>query len=767
MQTSPEAAARAAQTGRERTHATLVALAIGGAAASLVFVRLHSGEVKLAQVSPTDLANYYYPVAELVGRRLAAGELPLWNPFSCSGTPLLAALQPAVLHPTTWLAAWLPTAQAMLLALWLQIALAAMLTAAALRAGGLHPVASGLGGLFYAQACLLGSVAWPPAVGAMAWFPALWLCVEKLAAAPRFRWWLLLAVVTALQLLAGFPQYVVYGFYWLGPYALLRLFEVSREHAAPGTPRPPLVRRAAWMVLALCLGFGLAGVQLLPTAELARQSSRAQALSADEIHYLEASTRPAAQLVANAVDPRPRNPTFDLGSGTGYLGIASVLALVAALARTLRRPTTLSLLAAGALALLLSDGFRGPGAPLFALYHELPTGGLFRTPERLRFLYVVSLLVLASRGLDALLRDPGDGRSRRLLVALAATAVGVAVLGESGAAWRAAGALALSAGLLLGPGRKGLRSLHTGLAAGWVLLTVVDLWLATAPSGALHDYPPEVSERYRAPSRGGWIVPAEMERLKALPDFVRVEPIDFLPHHAAGPAFGLYRSTCYEPLAPGQWRALHETLLPDDPARGPIANPPPRSAPTFYDVASVGVIVLPTQGRSAAHPNPDALPRAYLVESSRFATAQEAYRHIRDGSFDFHRGVLLEDAAVSDEPDASRARAAPRQVQSLPPARIVRYEPEAVEIEVAPERDAWLVLTDTFHPGWEARVDGAPAPILRANGLYRAVRVSAGSQRVGFEYRPMSLRAGLAVSLLSALAVAVLAWQGGRRGWLR
>ncbi|MDH3214463.1 MAG: hypothetical protein OEM05_18455, partial [Myxococcales bacterium] len=37
-----------------------------------------------------DFVNYYLPNAEYAGSRLAAGELPLWNPHQSAGTPFLA-----------------------------------------------------------------------------------------------------------------------------------------------------------------------------------------------------------------------------------------------------------------------------------------------------------------------------------------------------------------------------------------------------------------------------------------------------------------------------------------------------------------------------------------------------------------------------------------------------------------------------------------------------------------------------------------------------
>jgi hypothetical protein len=732
----------------------LVAVGLAVVAGSLLWLRYHAGEVDPARLELTDLVNYYYPVADLVGRALARGELPLWDPASCSGIPLLATLQPAVLYPPTWLAAVLPTDDALFVSLWIHVLAAGGFVALALRAGGLHPVAAGLGGVFYLHACLLGNLMWPPAVAVMAWLPALWLCVEKLAAqsSPSWGWWSFLSVATALQVLAGYPQYVAYGFYWLGPYALVRLFEAGRSGEVTASA---LIRRGAFMAVAVALGLGLAGAQLLPAAELAGQSSRGQALTAEEVHYLDVGTRPASRVVRNALDPRPKNPTFDLRAGTGYLGIASLLALVAAFVRRAGRPTTIYLAVAGIASLLLSDGFNGVAGPLFALYHELPTTGFFRTPERLRLISLLCLIVLVCRGLDELLREQ---RERRLILlgVLGATAIAIALLGGPGSIWRALAAFGLVALLISVPIRGPRREVVAWL---WVAFVVADLTLATAPSGVLHDYPRQLSEQYRAGFRSARIDQAMLDELKALPPFTRVEPHGFIPFVGAGPAAGINRPTCYGPLAPAQWRTLHELLQPERRLVGPIGNPKPRDAPTFYDVLSVSHLVMGRKGQAVVTPNEDALPRAYLVEAASRATQREAFEHIRDASFDFSRGVLLEEATPSGPSDA-------RRTSELPPARIVDYRADRVEIAIAPERAAWLVLTDTFYPGWHAEVGGLPARILRANGLVRAVRVEAGEQRVIFRYRPASWRAGLGVSLLSAGAIGGLAWAGRRRSWL-
>jgi hypothetical protein len=55
----------------------------------------------------------------------------------------------------------------------------------------------------------------------------------------------------------------------------------------------------------------------------------------------------------------------------------------------------------------------------------------------------------------------------------------------------------------------------------------------------------------------------------------------------------------------------------------------------------------------------------------------------------------------------------------------------------APAGGGWVVLNDVWHPWWFAELDGAPAPILRANVMFRAVAIPEGRHRVRFLFEPL------------------------------
>ena len=85
----------------------------------------------------------------------------------------------------------------------------------------------------------------------------------------------------------------------------------------------------------------------------------------------------------------------------------------------------------------------------------------------------------------------------------------------------------------------------------------------------------------------------------------------------------------------------------------------------------------------------------------------------------------------------------------VPPgtARIERYSSLEVIVNVETPAPTFLVVSDTFYPGWHAYLDGIEAPILRGDLTFRVVEVPAGTHRVVFRFEPASVFVGIAISL--------------------
>jgi hypothetical protein len=149
--------------------------------------------------------------------------------------------------------------------------------------------------------------------------------------------------------------------------------------------------------------------------------------------------------------------------------------------------------------------------------------------------------------------------------------------------------------------------------------------------------------------------------------------------------------------------------------------------------------------------NNDAWPRAFVTQSLEFNERNKVRIDHSDT-----RIIRIE---LSDKP-ADHPLLVERSADT---ALIVDYQPERVDIEVNLARDGFLILTDSYYPGWKVTVDGVEKPILRANGAFRAVELTDGRHLVRFAFDPPSFKLGMAVSIAGGLSVLGLLILGNSR----
>ena len=146
--------------------------------------------------------------------------------------------------------------------------------------------------------------------------------------------------------------------------------------------------------------------------------------------------------------------------------------------------------------------------------------------------------------------------------------------------------------------------------------------------------------------------------------------------------------------------------------------------------------------------DPAALPRAFVAARARCVDDRGALALLRARAIAPAEEVLLADCA---SPPAPAAR-----ITVAPEAHIIVDEPARVVVAASTDAPAWLVLTDTWFPGWRARVDGADVVVRRADHAFRAVALPPGRHEVEFTFTPRGLRAGAAITLGALAIVGVL-----------
>ena len=208
-----------------------------------------------------------------------------------------------------------------------------------------------------------------------------------------------------------------------------------------------------------------------------------------------------------------------------------------------------------------------------------------------------------------------------------------------------------------------------------------------------------------------------------------------------------------------EWMSVESAL----PSRAqPAASPAPSRGVGGEGVkeggGKVGAARWRLLGRTAqadVYENARALPRAWLAAEARVLGEEAVLGVIRTGRLPDGSGwEPLRTALVESDPGA----AAPAGGAGGGTAEVSRYEPNRVDVKTKAGVASVLVLGENHYPGWRAYLDGRPVGVLRVNYALRGVLVPAGEHEVRFVYRPKSVLAGLAVSLLMA-ALLLLWWR--------
>lgn len=691
-------------------------------------------------ISGSDYPSFFVPFHDFAREEVLAGRFPLWIPYLTCGAALHAEQHATLLYPLVApFVMGFGANSGVKLAMFLHLALcyagqyllARRLTIS--RPAATFAAVAATWGMSAIDHLAAGHVRFVVGHALIPWF--LWALLEVLAH-PAAKSGAVLATVVTLFQLGSHPQVLYYAL--LAAACWTTGWLVSRH----STGRR--IRALVWLLTAAAVTILLSGAQWLPALELVLDGS-GQAERGKTAHAAMYSMD-GSDLMRTVV------PRF---KGDELLGIASfdpdgyehergaylgMLVLPLALYGLSRASAARWQWSSAWLCLLAAEIALADHSRLWEFFCAgLPGIVWFRCQGRIFSVVGIVAALLAARGLDALVRgEPAGGRRSR-----------VALFG-----WM--------------------------LSAGFVLGDAMRRWLARLD---WHDY----AAYAKSHLRDEYIDLAALTGVAALVWFLCRSFGRELPRLAYAAAIVFLMGDLYEynvrhfQLVPpsGRW----QVVLPTD-AR------PTRFAFLLRDLGATrlslqysSAVPLAINSRVPSINTNDgavlssAVSRLFAAVERRPAPALalascdwafiESSQHWRKVTAALPRFRFIHAAAASlcerpigdcTDDDVEVLR------KGLGGTVAVRAEhPRLVEVDVEAPADGMFVLADSYYPGWHSTIDGQAAEIIRAHGVFRGVRLTAGKHRVEFVYDPLSFKVGCVMSGCGLAALATLVAFGWRQ----
>jgi hypothetical protein len=728
---------------------------------------------------PYDLIDQHYMFQQFIHHTLRAGGAPWWSPNVVGGYPIVADPLSALFYPPNVLMHLftprdlLPylalEAQSTLHLLWASFGmyfLARHLTRT--RAGAL------LAGLSWAfGAFFVWHITQLSPISSLSWLPWVLLAYSKAVRQRSLIWVSLGALAFGMLALAGHALTIlITGYLVVGITVVLvwKRWLIDRRLA---------VLTGLFGFVILLLGTGLAMVQLLPSFLFSGLTERSGFAydSAAAASYMP-------QWLATALIPNffsYRGPasywaTGDLSETNLYLGILPLFlaALGVAHAKHGDRRMMAWLVAGAFISLVFAFGSH---AWLHHLAFDLLPGfDRVRRPGDAIALVQFAEALLAAYGVKALLEPLAGPHSARtlagwlrwavladLLVAILTALALAASVGQSAQqplttvlnGLVVAGVVMFAAFLVMRYRVTGGLSMRAGLA---LILLIAAIDLGSAFAGVVYQNSASPPNTYVgldwASGASSPVVQSLLAVQKqALPDRYRMFPGPQIPSvWANGPlVWGIESASGYVVLCPRYYCELLNAANADPGsalfdllnARYFLAGKP---IAELYPGSDTKRFQLISDGSIRVYEDPTAFPRVWVARRAVYQPDANAIAYLKANA------ASLRDTVVLNAPPSEQA-ANPATPGT---ARITRYENTSVVIQASLSAPGYVVLADSYAPGWEVRIDGKAAHLYRADVAFRAVWVPAGTHEIEYRYHLPGLRLGVILSIVSLLLIVVL-----------
>jgi uncharacterized membrane protein YfhO len=704
-----------------------------------------------------DVISQIFPWKTFTIDTLKNFQIPLWNPYSFSGTPHLANYQSAVLSPFNLTFFVLPFIDAWSLMVLRQPLLAGLFMYLCLRSLKVSKEGSVIGSIsFMFCGFIVTWMAYETLAYAIIFLPLAIYAVEKYYQTGKSRFLALFSLTLPLSLFSGHFQISIYFFIFIVSYLLYKLI-TSKD-----------IKTSLKLFLYLFFGILLSLPQLLPSIELYTQTLRSGIFQKIEVipwGYLPTFIAP--DFFGN---PVTRNDWFGhYAEWNGYIGVLPLMLSFYAIFLK-RTKVVLYFFLVSLITLLLS--FQTPILDILVSL-KIP---VISTSAASRIIVIFSfcMSVLAAFGFQALMKDIKDKKIRQVLYwffsfilififiwALVMFRLFIPVdkilISKQNFILPTLIFILSSLIILLSlfafkikPIKKYifLLPLLLILIVSFDLLRFANKWMPFDPrdrmypkiavesklneiSGynrVLSNLGGEATTYYKLPSVEGY----DAVYIQRYGEFVK-----YLDNGEFGQSFrsvvsfpkrGLYTKEAVNFL--GMKYLVHKTAD----GRSPWVFP-------FWEYEDGVFNRIYNDNYYEVFENKDAFPRAYLVNKYKVELDSKKILELMFNDTSLREEVILEEDPKLKLDDVSGS------------AKISSYAPNKVTIETDSKGNSLLFLSDTYYKGWNAYVDGKKTKIYRADYTFRAVFVPKGTHEVIFKYEPLSFKLGLLGAFLGLLFI--------------
>ena len=708
-----------------------------------------------------DIITQIYPWKDFTIDTLRAGQIPLWNPYSFSGTPHLANYQSAVFSPFNFIFFLFPFVDAWSLLVLFQPLLAGLFMYLFVRSLKRSQTASLISSISFMFCGFI--VVWmdyATLAYAISFLPLALFCIEKYHELKKIRYLLLLSISIPLSFFSGHFQISIYFFITVLVYLIYKFITTKNINAS--------LKLTGFIFFGLLLSLP----QLLPSIELYLQSLRSTIfLKGEAIPWQYIPTFLAPDFLGN---PVTRNDWFGhYAEWNAYIGVLPLM-LAVYLIISKKNVQTFFLLTIGIFALLIA--FDTPFLTLLINFHipVLSTSAA----SRIIVIYSFTFAAMSAFGLDQLVMDVKERRFKKIYSWITLFSIFFLLLwaivffklfipqerlivARQNLILPSFIFLASSLVILLfafsqNTNKKVKYSL---LAFMLILIVAFDLfrfakkWQPFDPKNLVFPNIPTTQEfsRLKGHERVLGNLGAEALVYYGMPSVEGYDPLyinrygEFVGSLNDGRLRESSRSVVIFPKdikytekainLLGIKYIIHKLSDDNKPWTFPYWKYPNDYFDLIYKDESYKIFE-----------NEKAYPRVFLVgEYKVINNPQKIIDTMFSKDFDLRKSIILEEHPRIEKYSGNMGN-----------VLILKYSPNEIEFKVNASRPGILFLSDNYYPGWKAEIDGKKAKILRADYTFRAVSVPLGKHTVKFVYDPQSFKLGLYAALFGFTLIVFL-----------